>query len=146
MALKTRPAGVWTYSPLTGNRELGTVIQSILESSGTLSGDAMPAETYTGEGASPVIVLRKSSRQRAQWGGGPRAGTGLGDWTKQKRIKCGRRGGRREIRRVGRRLTTGGLAGHSEGLGFAMRRMGVTRVLMFSKENSGHIWCLISGR
>lgn len=106
----------------------------------------MPAETYTRGGASPAIVLRKSSKQRAQCGGGPRAGTGLGDWMKQERIKCGRRGGRREIRRVGRCLITGGLAGHSEGLGSAMRRMGVTRVLMFSKENSGHIWCLISGR
>lgn len=57
---------------------------------------------------------------------------------KQKDSNMAERGGGQEIQSL-QNLDRRGLAGHSE-VGFAMRRMGMTSVLMFSKE----IWpCLV---
>lgn len=99
------------------------------ESVGTPTAGGILAQTYTREAPSPAMILRKSSRQRAQLEGGPMGATGLEDWTKQKRIKCG--WGVAGRWHGDSRGLMAGPCRSSEGLSFAK---GVARVLMFHKE------------
>ena len=91
------------------------------------------------------VILRKSSGTVPSWEEAPQQNRLRGsDETGKSQVWLeGQQEDSRELNRASGHLR--GLAGHSDGLGSAVGGMGVTRALLFSKENSGWIGPLLYG-